>query len=246
MGVWHHEHVVTVEEAPTRRERKKLETRQALEQAALRLFAERGYDQTTVEEIAEAADVAVRTFFRYFSSKQDVLFGDVVTDRVTRLRDELAARPSGEPLLVSITTVMDLLDFNGPEEERQILDRMELMRRQPSMVTRYLDLTNQMRLGIVDFVAERTGLDPRRDAYPLLVAGACAAAWDVSLNLWAASDGRLSLRELRRDAFATLSAGLPPVPPAPAHAPASHGPPSHGPPSHAAPGPRHPRRSVAT
>ena len=105
---------MTIDQAPTRRERKKLETRQALEQAALRLFAEQGYEQTTVEDIAEAADVAVRTFFRYFSSKQDVLFGDVVTDRVKRLRTELAARPATESPLDSLVAVMDLLDFDEP------------------------------------------------------------------------------------------------------------------------------------
>ena len=195
--------------APTRRERKKLETRQALEQAALRLFAERGYEQTTVEEIAEAADVAVRTFFRYFSSKQDVLFGDVVKDRVSRLRTELASRPRRESVITSITTVMDLLDVAGEDEEEQILARFDLLRHQPSLRTRYLDLINAMRLVVVEFVADRTGMDPRHDMYPHLLAGAAAASWDTSLTLWAESHGKLSLRDLRNEAFAALSAGLP-------------------------------------
>ena len=201
--------MVTIDPAPTRRERKKLETRQALEQAALRLFAERGYEQTTVEEIAEAADVAVRTFFRYFSSKQDVLFGDVVKDRVSRLRTELASRPRRESVITSITTVMDLLDVAGEDEEEQILARFDLLRHQPSLRTRYLDLINAMRLVVVEFVADRTGMDPRHDMYPHLLAGAAAASWDTSLTLWAESHGKLSLRDLRNEAFAALSAGLP-------------------------------------
>ena len=211
----HHDLVATVDQAPTRRERKKLETRRALERAALRLFAEQGYEQTTVEEIAEAADVAVRTFFRYFSSKQDVLFGDVVTDRVSRLRAELARRPEDERPLDSIRTVMNLLDFSGPDEEEQVLARMDLMRHQPSMVTRYLEIINAMRLVVVEFVAARTGLDPRRDMYPLLLAGACAASWETSLNLWAESGGRESLRALRNEAFDVLTAALPAPPPPP-------------------------------
>ncbi len=204
----HHDVVATVDQ-PTRRERKKLETRRALERAALRLFAEQGYEQTTVEEIAEAADVAVRTFFRYFSSKQDVLFGDVVTDRVSRLRAELARRPEAERPEDSIRTVMNLLDFSGPDEEEQVLARMDLMRHQPSMVTRYLEIINAMRLVVVEFVAARTGLDPRRDMYPLLLAGACAASWETSLHLWAESGGLRSLRALRNEAFDALTAALP-------------------------------------
>lgn len=204
------------EHAPGRRERKKLETRQALEQAALRLFAERGFEQTTVEDIAEAADVAVRTFFRYFSSKLDVLFGDVVKDRVSRLRAELAARPRTEPVIESVTQVMSALDIEGPEDQRQILARFELMRQQPSLTSRYLDLINSMRLVVVEFVAERTGTDPRTDMYPLLLAGACATSWDTSLTLWVASGGTNSLAALRAQAFAALSAGLPPPPAKPA------------------------------
>jgi len=200
------------EHPPGRRERKKLETRQALEQAALRLFAEQGYEQTTVEEIAEAADVAVRTFFRYFSSKLDVLFGDVVNDRVTRLRTELAARPTGESVIDSVRLVMAALDIESDEEQEQILARFELMRQQPSLMGRYLDLINSMRLVIVEFVADRTGQDLRTDMYPYLLAGACAASWDSSLTLWVASGGTRSLTDLRMEAFAALSAGLPPEP----------------------------------
>jgi AcrR family transcriptional regulator len=199
-------------EQPGRRERKKLETRQALEQAALRLFAEKGYESTTVEDIAEAADVAVRTFFRYFSSKLDVLFGDVVTDRVTRLRTVLASRPRNEPVIDSIRHIMSALELASPEEQAPILARFELMRQQPSLTTRYLDLINSMRLVIVEFVAARTGTDPRKDMYPLLLAGALSSSWDVALTLWVASGGRRSLRELLEEAFAVLSAGLPEPP----------------------------------
>ena len=199
---------MTIDQAPTRRERKKLETRQALEQAALRLFGEKGYDQTTVEDIAEAADVAVRTFFRYFSSKQDVLFGEVVTDRVNRLRTELANRPADADTLASVMAVMDLLDFSPPDEEQQVLARMDLMRRQPSFVSRYLEIIDEMRAVVVQFVAERTGLDPRTDLYPLLVGGACAAVWDASLKLWVESGGTRSFRALRTEGFTALTEGL--------------------------------------
>jgi AcrR family transcriptional regulator len=192
---------------PTRRERKKLETRAALEQAALRLFGEKGYDQTTVEDIAEAADVAVRTFFRYFSSKQDVLFGEVVTDRITRLRTELANRPETEEPLASVIAVMNLLDF-APNEEQQVLARMELMRRQPTLVTRYLEIIDELRTAVVEFVAERTGLDPRRDLYPALVAGAWATVWDAALKIWVESGGKRSLRGLWNDGFTALTEGL--------------------------------------
>jgi AcrR family transcriptional regulator len=199
---------VTIDQAPTRRERKKLETRQALEQAALRLFAQQGYEQTTVEDIAEAADVAVRTFFRYFSSKQDVLFGDVVTDRITRLRSDLANRPEDEDPIDSVRAVLDLLDFKGPDEEEAIMARLELMAAQPSLVTRYLEIVDELRSVMVDFVAERTGLDPTKDPYPLMVGAAFTASWDTAVKIWAASRGRRSLTQIREEAFAVLTRGL--------------------------------------
>lgn len=197
-----------VDPAVNRRERKKLETRAALERAALRLFAEKGYEHTTVEEIAEAADVAVRTFFRYFSSKQHILFGDVAQDRVIRMRSELAARPRDEPILMSVRSVLDAMQLVDAREQEEILLRLRLMERQPSLMPMYLRLNHELRRVVAEFAAERSGLDIDRHPYPMLVASATVASWDISLHVWAASGGRSDLDELRRETFDALTAGL--------------------------------------
>ena len=185
----HDVRAVTIDQAPTRRERKKLETRQALEQAALRLFGERGYEQTTVEDIAEAADVAVRTFFRYFSSKQDVLFGEVVTDRVTRLRVELAARPAAR---------IRSLGPGGHGPARLQRARRGGARSSPA----WSSCAGSRRSSPGTWRSwtrcgpwwssswpSAPGSTPDADLYPLLVGGACAVAWDSSLKLWVESGG---------------------------------------------------------
>lgn len=78
------------------RERKKRRTRQALADAALRLFAERGYQHTTVADIAAAADVSTRTFFTYFPAKEDVVFADT-DERIHAMREALSGMPAGTP-----------------------------------------------------------------------------------------------------------------------------------------------------
>lgn len=79
------------------RERKKQRTRRALIEAALRLFADKGYEETTLAEIAAEADVSTRTFFSYFASKEDVVFHDSGV-RLERLLGLVAARKPDEPL----------------------------------------------------------------------------------------------------------------------------------------------------
>ncbi|WP_028937839.1 TetR/AcrR family transcriptional regulator [Pseudonocardia spinosispora] len=90
----------------SRRERKKRQTRQLLTETALRLFAERGYEQTTVAQIAEAADVATKTFFNYFPSKEDVLFADTTHDNAVSL-EVIAGRRPGESIAALMTRVYD-------------------------------------------------------------------------------------------------------------------------------------------
>lgn len=83
------------------RERKKRETRSALTQAALGLFVDRGYDETTLADIAEAAGVSTRTIFSYFPSKEDILFC-TTSQMSASLAEALAARPAGTDALTTL------------------------------------------------------------------------------------------------------------------------------------------------
>lgn len=192
----------------SRRERKKQETRAALEEAALRLFAERGYEQTTVEDIADAADVAVRTFFRYFSSKQHVLFGDVALDIAQRLRQALHRRPVDEPPAAAIRVALDQLDVEDPERHRQIVARVQLVRQLPELLPSYHMVFQNLHDVIAEFVAARTGLR-HTSMYPQLLAG--AATLSAKTALCELEHGEVSpqtLRALRERSYDALTVGL--------------------------------------
>ncbi|TDC45352.1 TetR family transcriptional regulator [Actinomadura sp. KC345] len=91
------------------RERKKRRTRQAIATAALRLFAERGYEETTIAEIAGAADVSPRTFFSYFPSKEDVVFAEI-DDRLAEVSERLRRTPGETPMETIRRSVIDVLE----------------------------------------------------------------------------------------------------------------------------------------
>ncbi len=192
---------------PGRRERKKIETRAAHESAALRLFAERGYEQTTIDDIADAADVAVRTFFRYFQSKQHVLFGDVALDIAGRLRAALKARPATETPVEAVGAALGAMELDDPDQQRQVLDRLRLLERLPELGGTYHMLFQQLHEVIANEVAERTGRSGA-DLQPQLLAAAATGALKAALTVFEATGGRRPLAELRDEAYAALTAGL--------------------------------------
>src|SRR5690348_10261397 len=115
------------------RERKKRRTRHAIAGAALRLFAERGYEETTISDIAAAADISPRTFFSYFPSKDDVVFAEM-DERLATVRDRLASRPSGETPLATFRRVAEelLMAIAAGDSESGAI-QVAMIRERPSL-----------------------------------------------------------------------------------------------------------------
>ncbi|MEV0384506.1 helix-turn-helix domain-containing protein [Nonomuraea sp. NPDC050643] len=133
------------------RERKKQRTRQALIDAALRLFDEKGFEETTLAEIATQAEVSTRTFFSYFASKEDVAFYDS-EDRVRLAIETLASRTPGETVSDLLVRVIDssidrMIVRQAPTFEDAAL-RMRLILTEPALQARALLLLfeSQLRL----------------------------------------------------------------------------------------------------
>lgn len=173
--------------------------RAELTQVALRLFAERGFEEVTVDDIARAAGMSKRSFFRYFPAKEDVVLGgvDAMGDEIA---EEIASRPAGEDAWELLHAVL-----RGWEQridtERQTLESLRLITTTPALRARYLAKREETRERIAEALLARPGLGLDRFTADLVTAAAGAALDTVSRS-WAASGGdRLALVD---QAFALL------------------------------------------
>lgn len=189
-----------------RRERKRLATHQALRAAALRLGAERGIRDVTVEEIATAADVSVRTFYDHFPSKEDAVIGFDAW-RVDQLRDSLANRPADEAPLEALRVVMVQLVRESSDEWPL---RMRAIKADPALLGRMFVSFIAYERALAEEIARRTGLDGDRDPYPALVTAVATAALRASMTTARASGGTLEAASTFDAAIARLAGALSP------------------------------------
>ncbi len=200
--------MVVTEPAVGRRERKKAQTRQALEDAAWQLFALHGFEGTTVEAITETVDVSQRTFFRYFPSKEAVLFGPW-EDRLGRIAVVLEGRPRNEALSRSLKEgVLSLADDFEADRERHLL-RNQWAKTSPSVAAYSREVIQAAWVEVVvDFVERRLDVNRRSDLRPRLIAGGAVAALDAAIELWLATDGTGDLPQMAGTAFDLLSSAF--------------------------------------
>ncbi|MCW2861595.1 MAG: transcriptional regulator [Actinoallomurus sp.] len=196
-----------------RRERKKQRTRESLVDAAFRLFQEKGFEATTVEEIADAVDVSSRTFFRYFASKEDVVL-TYQEEQFTTMLEELAARPKAEPVMtalrnaaVSVLRACEDGDYGFDPERFGCIQQM--MESSPAVFGRSLEHGQKKQAEITRVIAERMDVDPTVDLRPHVAAGLSNCAFRSAFEVLAsgmADTARFS--EVLDKVFAVMEDGL--------------------------------------
>jgi AcrR family transcriptional regulator len=161
----------TVTERPGLRERKKQQTRDKIANVALDLFAERGYEQTTLAEIADAADVSTRTIFAYFQTKEDILFCDEPAF-IVALEQALTNRPEGA------TTIDALREFIGGRDmaDENLLRRKKIVAESGSLRVAERARFAQVEELIAQSIARDLDAQPG-DVRPTLVAASMTAAF---------------------------------------------------------------------
>ncbi|TDC84145.1 TetR family transcriptional regulator [Actinomadura sp. 7K507] len=196
-----------------RRERKKQRTREALVDAAFALFAEKGFDSTTVEEIADAVDVSSRTFFRYFASKEDVAL-TFQEEQTRAVMVALAERPADEPIMTALRrAVVGIARACEAGELGFDTDRFDcvltMMSDSPALMAGSLEHAQRKQALVIEFVAERLGADPATDLRPHVIAAAATCGFQAAADAMRRQDGAFgSLSETVDKTFAILEEGL--------------------------------------
>ncbi|WP_237727853.1 TetR family transcriptional regulator [Cellulomonas sp. APG4] len=181
--------------------RKREVVRDELAEAALHLLAARGYEAVTVDEIATAAGVSRRTFFRYFASKEDVVV-EFLRDLGLEVAGEIEARPAGEASRAALEESCAVVVSRAAEEHPVKSRRLAaLVLGTPDLRARYLARQDEWREAWGRALATRGSAEDA--ARVASVAG--VAAFDLALRRWAAADGASQPRDEIARAFADLS-----------------------------------------
>ena len=171
---------------------------------ALQLFADRGFEETTLEDIAAAAGVSRRTLFRYYASKNDMVWGDF--DFVlTRLREELEATRADEPIMVALARAVVASNRYEPEDLPELRIRLTLISTVPALQAHSMLRYEAWRRVVAEFVARRLGLAVD-DLVPQTVGWAALGASMAAFVRWVGHPGGDLEAHLRRS-YAVLVAG---------------------------------------
>ena len=185
------------------RERKKQKTKEAIQREAMRLFQERGYDETTIEQIAEAAEISPSTFFNYFPTKEDVVLYDRYDPIIASL---MLSRPSEEPPSVVMKHVFEDLGDMLERDRDIIVARARMALQVPALRARFWEELERARDLISSIIAARTGRDAEDFELRILSMVLVAATFEATQE-WLRRGGRGSMFQLVNQALEAVQMG---------------------------------------
>jgi AcrR family transcriptional regulator len=191
------------------RERKKLDTRQALSDAALELAFARGLGNITRDDIAARAGVSVRTFNNYFTGKHEALAYRQI-ERVRRSLIAFRGRPVDEPLWEAIAAaIVEPLEADGAGQYLPSPEQLAVVRELLDAPETRIAVSKGVFDDWIEAIAERTGTDAGHDLYPRLVAGVLGAIYQSVTETYIRADPPVLITTLLRRAVDEVAAGLP-------------------------------------
>ncbi|MFC5949244.1 mycofactocin system transcriptional regulator [Pseudonocardia lutea] len=190
---------------PRRAGRRPVTSRSEIEHIALDLFTERGFDTTTVDDVAHAAGIGRRTFFRYYASKNDVPWG-AFDEMLERMRERFAALPADVPVMEGIRATV--LDFNDvpPSEQPWHRQRLRLILETPTLQAHSTLRYAEWRRVVADYAGARLG-QPATALLPRTLGHVCLGAAISAYEQWLRSDD-VELRDLLDEVMVALQNGF--------------------------------------
>jgi AcrR family transcriptional regulator len=183
------------------KQRRMARTREQIQRCALKLFKKQGFEQTTVNQIAAAAEVSPMTVFRYFATKEDIALWD---DFAQTLVAEIRRAPRNEDVITLIAAVLlTSLKETGDEARTAMFARLELAASTPALRARGLDNLYQLQQIVASALGSADKMDQLRNS---VAVGACLAAVSAALFQWAMGQRKDDLVALAREAFIVIGA----------------------------------------
>lgn len=181
------------------RERKKINLRRSVQRAALRLFEEHGYDATTVEQIADAADISTSTFYRYFPAKEDVVFDDDFDP----IFNQVLGADGNDSLVARVRAAIAAVATVAEDNREQMLTRLRLCASVPALRARQAAEGDKAFDFFIGLFSARTGR-PVTDYQLRIATAAFSAALVESARYWGETHGSESLGQLQDEAISAL------------------------------------------
>jgi AcrR family transcriptional regulator len=193
------------EDAPGLRERKRQQTRERLTRSAMALFLERGFEATTLDDIAAAADISRRNFFHYFASKEDVVFA-WQEESTAALVAAVAARPAGESMLAAAENAISAMARQLEPGEAIAMARLK--RDNPALQARDQVKYEKLERALAEALSKRAGHRPDKaeKLQARLVAMIATGALRIGGELWTAEGAREKPEALAKRTFAAIRA----------------------------------------